>query len=459
LESPKNYEELKKKLEENKEKIKNLVNDVNILKKDVKKLEIARGSKFVSEFEIENEQQWDQVEKALIQKGTILEYEISKKLEQENIDFEPNDTFIYPSERHSSYIDYFFSSSYPFHAFKEGKDVQTAEFETDFTINEVDKIITDDFEILLDTYYFIECKSRTNPPINYLFILNKFYNQVDSSFRSFLVINGSNFVGIFNLKSNILWPTSHEPIQVSYPKQIIDNKSTLSDGFWQIFRRIDYECHKIIYFDLFFNNYYKKIAVPSDMELPKHCSTFNVFFDKWIKNSSIPTKLKEKIKLNIEIFIPIIIVNGNIYSIDLDTKQYTNFIEITKKEPGFIREFSYLRQGLDKNYKYHHLYRFLMKVMGHYDICFKDDIFLPSITEPVLYIPVISSSDFIKVFKKLREEIKIEFHNKIKNHASHLYLENKDELFKFQVFRWVLSHSEEFYKDFLNKCYEIYKKI
>ena len=55
--------------------------------------------------------------------------------------------------------------------------------------------------------------------------------------------------------------------------------------------------------------------------------------------------------------------------------------------------------------------------------------------------------------EQLRDAIKIKFYNKIKENASQLYLENKDELFKFQIFRWVLSHSEDFYKDFLNHCY------
>ncbi|KKN61190.1 hypothetical protein LCGC14_0524310 [marine sediment metagenome] len=455
--SDKNNEELTKKVKLNNKKIKDLITDIQNLKKDLNKLKISQGSKYPSDFVIEGKEQWEQVEKALIQQGILLEYDIIKKLDNESIIHNSNDSFIYPNGKNKFYIDYFFSKNnpHPHYNFPESKEIQTGEFETDITIDEIDRFEDQNFIFTLNTHFLIECKSRSNPPVNYIIILDKIANQMENKIKFLLSIKGSKFASDFILKTNTLWSTRHKPLPISYSNLKIDDKNTLVEAFWQLFRRIDFQSNYLLFFKFFMDDY-METKVPKNMELPNHLSTFNVFYDRWVKNGLIPSKLMEKIRINVEMFIPVIIVNGNIYSVDLDLGNYKDFIEITKKIPGFIREFSYLRQGLDREIKYVHLLRFIMQILRNNKICFKSKKLLPNFLEPILDIMVISSKDFIEVFKEMKNEIKTSFFNKIKQNSTDLYLKNKNELLKFQVFKWVLFHNPNLLEDLLLVCYRNY---
>ena len=103
------------------------------------------------------------------------------------------------------------------------------------------EIIQDEnFIINLNINYFIECKSRSNPPINYLFVLDKKLDIIKTKGKPFLTIKGSNFIGGLFFQIDDFWRTKHDPIQISYPKLHIEEKETLNTAFWQLFKRIDH---------------------------------------------------------------------------------------------------------------------------------------------------------------------------------------------------------------------------
>lgn len=60
----------------------------------------------ISSFEISGDVQWDLIERDLLQKGVVLEHEISKKLNEMYIAHDLNCTFIYLSGRRKFMIDY-----------------------------------------------------------------------------------------------------------------------------------------------------------------------------------------------------------------------------------------------------------------------------------------------------------------------------------------------------------------
>jgi len=452
--------DLKKVINSNKSSIDGLTKKLNELTKSVEKIKSQRGERKVSKFEIKSKAEWDLVERTLLQKGIILEHEIFKSLEEMGIEYEPNDNFFYPTDKGLFYIDSFFSNNNLFHYFEDALDIKTSQYETDVWIQDFEIIQDDNFIIRFDINYFIECKSRSNPPINYLFVLDKTLRKIKTTGKSFLTIKGSKFIGDLILEIDYFWRTIHDPIQISYPNLHIEEKETLNTAFWQLFKRIDHDNNKTLDF-MFYNiiDNYDEIEVPDGCELPRNVELFSLFYNKMKTNNLIPKKLKEKITLRVSIFVPIIVVNSNIYSIDLDPKIEKDFINRVAKAPGFIKEFSYLKQGTNKGHKFTDLTRFVMTFLEWRKICFKNKLFFPNVYEPILDIFVISSSEFSTYFEKIRNQIKDKFITKIKAMKDGSLLKKKEELLRFQVLKWMLYHSNGLRDDLINKLYEEYKEF
>jgi len=92
-------------------------------------------------------------------------------------------------------------------------------------------------------------------------------------------------------------------------------------------------------------------------------------------------------------------------------------------------------------------------------ICFKGRQFYPNIFEPILNIFVISSSEFSSCFEKIRNQIKDKYVKKINAMKDGIFLENKEELLRFQVLKWMLSQSKSLRDDLINELYEEYKNF
>jgi len=451
--------DFKKRINENESVIEALTKRVNELNESVEKLKIRRGERTVSKFKISGNSQWDLVERTLLQKGILLEHEIFKSLEEMGIVYEPNDSFYYPTEKGLFYIDSFFSNNNLFHYFEDSLEVKTMLFETDAWIQDREIIQDDSFLIRADINYIIECKSRSNPPINYLFVLDKSLSRDEKKRNSFLTIKGSKFIGNFILEIDNFWRTRHDPIQISYPNLHIDEKETLNTAFWQLFKRIDHDNNSSLDHVFFYDFNFSEIKLPDGVELPHYIDLFSTYYDKMKKNNLIPEKLKEKIVLDVSIFVPIIVVNSNIYSIDLDPKIEKNFKDRVTREPGFIKEFSYLKQGSNEGHKFIDLTRFVMTFLREWKICFEGRKFFPMIFEPILDIFVISSSHFSSCFEKIRNQIKNEFIKKMNSMKDGVFLENREELMRYQVLKWMLSESGSLRDDLISKLNEEYKSM
>lgn len=451
--------DLKKIINSNKSSIELLTEKLNDLNESVDKIKGRRGERKVSKFEIKSKAEWDLVERTLLQKGIILEHDIFKSLEKMGIEYEPNDSFHYPTDRGLFYSDKFFSNDNFFHHFEDALKIRTSLFETDVWINDFEIIQDENFIIRTNIYYSIECKSRSNPPINYLFVLDKIPSKVKINGKGYIVIKGSKFIGDIILKEEYLWRTRHEPIQISYPNFHIEEKETLNSAFWQLFKRIDYDNNSMLD-HMFFNIFdYTEIDIPEGLEMPHYISLFSTFYNRMKENNLIPKKLKEKIIIETSIFVPIIVVNSNIYSIDLDPEIEKDFIDRVAKAPGFIKEFSYLRQGSNEGHKFIDLTRFVMTFLEWKKICFNGKQFFPTIFEPILDIFVISSSEFSSYFEKIRNQIKEAFIKKINTMKDGIFLEKKEELLSYQVLKWMLSHNRSLRDNLTDELYEEYKKF
>ena len=78
------------------------------LARKIEKLENIRGTSDITEFEINQEEEWKVVERNLHKTGVLLEYEVAEYLKETNLEFDLNYLFKYPSDPGVFYIDYFF---------------------------------------------------------------------------------------------------------------------------------------------------------------------------------------------------------------------------------------------------------------------------------------------------------------------------------------------------------------
>jgi len=271
-------------------------------------------------------------------------------------------------------------------------------------------------------------------------------------------LRGSKFFNNLLLEIDFFWRTEHDPIQISYPKLKIEENESLNTAFWQLFKRIDYSKNNdvnLMFFNIF--NNFDDVEIPDGFKLPRYISLFPEFYNRMKNDNLIPKKLKEKINIQVSIYVPIIVVNSNIYSIDLDPEIEKDFFDRVAKAPGFIKEFNYLKQGTYEGHRFTDLTRFVMTFLQQSGICFKDDFFFPELYEPVLDIFVISSSEFSTYFEKIRNQIRNIFVMEINAMKEGSLLKKKEELLRFQVLQWMLYHSSSLKVDLINLLYEEYK--
>ncbi len=448
-----------------KEKIKNLeienqkLNQNNQkLEKKVKRLEDLRGTNKKLSFEINNEEEWNDIENKLHKTGILLEYEILDHIKETKLKFKANNSFIYPSDQGVFYIDYFFDkwdSVTP--------TFNLAELETDLKVFEEVDVKDENFKINVKIIYFIECKSRI-PPINYIIIPD---NTLTKAYKAEFVFNGSNILNRISIESDFFIKTKQKIIGIKYPHLNIDRQKIFNKAFWQLFRSIDYESN---YYNLyeaktskFLNrSFFNKLDIPDkeieDLEFPQDLKDIQRIYNDWQKVDKIPKKLKESIYLNLELYVPIIIVNGNIYSIDLAKGKDISIYDKQKRIPCFIKSFNYLMGSTEVPFKYNSLNDFFMMQLFPHLISSKRlaHNFYYSKLNPDLDIIVVSSNQFSEVFKKLRDTIKKSLREFIQDKMKYDYLERKDELLQLQVFNYMLLNNEALEWDFIGECYKSY---
>lgn len=449
-----------------------LKDKVEKIEKKVQKLLKDQGDRNILSFEIKGDDQWDHIERNLLQSGIILEHEISRKLTDMEIIHDQNCTFKYPSEKGKFMIDYSFSNENEFYRFPEFEKIKSRLFETDLWIDNDYDYSDDKFNIRVTTYYLIECKSRANPPINYLFLPNKTgLNLLKDPKKSFFQLKGSKLLPFLNIDLDSIWRTRHNIIQIRHPKLDIDSKDTLNEAFWQLFRRIDYEKNRRDFFTPFNLNlldidYFKnKIAKEFEFHHYTHLlqdyyiESFNSYYRKLKDNNIIDKILNEKIDLKISIYVPIIVVNGNIYSIDLESNVNNNekFSECINKEAGFIKHFDYLKMSVNEGEKFIDLTRFLMDFLK--EIGITDEILFPINFNPELDVLVLSSSNFSKTFLTIKDLLEGLIESRIEKLAKTLLLQKREEIVHLLIFDWTLLNNPKFLDEFTLRAYKRYKEF
>ena len=440
-----------------------LKNRVENLERKVQRLLKDKGDRNILNFEITDDDQWDHIERNLLQKGVILEHEISKKLKDLNIEHTQNYSFLYPNDRGKFMIDYQFSSNNEFYRFPDSEEIKSSMFETDIYIDKDYEYSDENFNISVTFYYLIECKSRANPPINYLFIPYEVGLELEKPIKSFFQLKGSKFLPFINLYYDPIWRTDQNIIQIKYPKLDLDSKETLNEAFWQLFRRIDFERNHMHFFTPFNLKFldidYFKKYIPEDFELPKYLSLFKIFYDRLEEDNIIDKILKEKINLKMSIYIPIIVVNGNIYSIDLEKSMDAKekFSKCVKKEPGFIKRYDYLKMPKNEGEKFIDFTRFLMDNL--IDIEITDIDFFPTNFRPALDVLVISSSHFSETFFNIKEQLESLIPKRIEELAKNILLRNREEIVRMLMFDWMLLNSPDLLDDFASFSYKKYREF
>jgi len=210
----------------------------------------------------------------------------------------------------------------------------------------------------------------------------------------------------------------------------------------------------------FFNQYYYEgIPFPDDMNVPDYYKKFNEFYEELIRKDKIPPKLMKKINISFELYVPIIVVNGNIYSINMNHEKNGKLFEKQEKIPAFVKRYDYIKHGRDSNIKFIHWPRFIMKYLKKNEICFKDESFYPSLNEPALDLLIISKNNFRSIFNLIQIELHKELSEKIDKIKENLYLKKIEELKRFQTFSWILAHNIKWKDQLLRDLYDEYSKI
>ncbi len=423
------------------------------------------GDKNAQNYEIVAKKQWDIIERNMYRNGIFLEYEVLNHLKKQNSDFEHQDTFLYPNEPGKNYIDYYFHNN-PFFKMKDVEEISHKDFETDIIVRDEKCIDINNFKVYIRYNYLIECKSRSNPPVNY-FIFPDFENEdflrklnSASKDRSQIRFKASEFAGDFWMTSK-LWRTSINPVQVKLDTLEIDDKKTLEPAFWQLFRRIDYESNHNINEFLFNQFGFSNYAFPNSIKKPYYLQHVNKTISELKQDSMTHLKfIKGKIILNIAVFIPIVVVNGNIYSVNLNRLVSTPLEKKTKKIPAFVKKYSHLQMsGKGEHNKYTHLTRFVMEFLKSKEICFKDDSLFPTIFEPILDLIVISSSQFLIVFNYLKENLVNNFEKHLRGRLSSLNSDQLDSIDNLHYFSLILSNDNNLHKDLFENLFKQYKGI
>lgn len=191
-----------------------------------------------------------------------------------------------------------------------------------------------------------------------------------------------------------------------------------------------------------------------------YLDNFNEKYQKFLKEKLIPESIINDYELNLSLYLPIIIVNGNIYMIDMD-KPITDqgFIERQEKVPGFIHEFNYFKIKRQKKINYYHFTRFFLELLKDENLCFEDDRFFPQIYEPQLDVIITSLDSFPEVFNKIHKEIELKINSLYNSGLKDTFKRNEKYIKCLNVFSWFLSKASAFKNDFFTKCFEKYKQF
>lgn len=127
-------------------------------------------------------------------------------LKKKNIRYIPNYEFEYPNELGEYYLDLFFNNMEV-----EDNKVKTSLFETDIVIFENKVFEDDNFSIWVDLTYIVKCKSRSNPPINYIVFPLKYSKVFSQPYISFY---GSAFYHQLFIEANDLLRTERKPVGI-----------------------------------------------------------------------------------------------------------------------------------------------------------------------------------------------------------------------------------------------------
>lgn len=213
-----------------------------------------------------------------------------------------------------------------------------------------------------------------------------------------------------------------------------------------------------MYKDNIFNKYgFRDIPLPTDFDYSGDYIYFEEMYKELKKNRKLPPELKKKVRLTIEVYIPIIVVNGNLYSVDLNRSIENDFKDQATKIPLFIKNFKFLKYSNDTRKTYSHINYLLMSLLNENKLFFRHDLFFPPLF-PEMDVIIISSNNFIQVFDDLRKLIEDNLEGDLKKRMKGVYLENKEELVKFQIFGWMLSKLPHWQQEITEGCFHMFKR-
>lgn len=426
-------------LSEMSQKIQKNIKEITKIKKKLNRFTSAKLKSDVSQFDIKSEESWDFIKRNLYKTGIFLEQEIQDYLKELGIKFESNYQFFYPNDPGKYYIDIILEEI----SRQRGRTerIQKGNFEIDIIASEFKEFSDQNFEINVKINYIFECKSRNNPPVNYLVIprergLTWNYN-----------ILGSTFLPVLEISDNEIISSNKNPIGVEYGSLSIDRKVTFKTAFWELFRTIDELCHQNIGYGEYIDfNLLKDLSEDFFDEFNGYrYPDLEKINDLLLKNKKYPHNDSEKIRFSIQLYVPIIIVNGNIYKLDLKNISEGSLKQHVEKIQSFIQWFDVPKISNTKR-KYYCYEQLLFRFLDFFSREFGSRI-----NPEIMPILCISSQDFKKTFSKFKEKVEYQLELIMREKMKNLYLDNTENIKKFKTFclffiKWKESFNNEIYK-------------
>ncbi len=433
-----------------------LESKINLIQKRVEHLENAKIPKTQHDFEILTPEAWEQVERNLSKAGIILEFQMAEKLqkisENTNVAYDSSEKFEYPNVPGGYYIDllcknYILLGEDLAKDLNNSKDVITTfwngerfrpeissnEFEIDYFVEDNLKFDVGKYRVEIVYKYAIECKSREDPPVNYLII-----TEPHSPHRIYPINFPKSFW--FSVNTNHLPVTFRLPIVISSPHWNVEANSRWKEAFWELFRYIDYESslNAEMWLDWDTPNPPQKIKTnPNDSE--EIFRDFSNIFNNLNSNKEIPNPLEIKIFL----YTPIIVVNGNIYEIPFIRGTQRPLFERKTNIPGFITKISHKILGDSSPRSYHHLWNAIACQLQQIGISSQDPNDsnkkqLINLDNPELMVLTMSSENFETTFNELISEFREQVKETCINYLNDLNNKRSEDIFKQQVFFWYI---------------------
>ncbi len=429
------------------------------IQKKIKSLENAKVPTTLKDLEINSSDAWEQVERSLYKTGLILEFGVAEKLNRisksTGIIYDPSYSFTYPNVPGSFYIDllckeWIHLSEEKAETLNAAKDILTAawngdqyspqintgESERDFLVKDHFQMDVGRFRVNFVIKYAIECKSRIDPPVNYLIVTE------DNLHLPLLPIQMSGPFW-FLIDTPQFPETLRPPIAISPPHWNVEQDPRRKEAFWELFRCIDYESSTDATMLLLFHH--PKLLQETKLNLTHEKDDFNKFleiYDEIKKNGEIPKPLE----IPIFIYIPIIVVNGIIYETPFISGDQRSLFDRKKKIPGFSSRMSHETLGETYKRSYFHIWNLVasqLRQIGIYEKDKSDDNKrLINIGEPEMRVLTLSEESFEESFKQLiievRKQVKktcLETQNKSKD-------KDNEGIQKEEVFIWYVRNQK-----------------